>query len=157
MRASSLFPFNVYNSQGRKLWKRIPFWPSRIGWTGPIRVFSQNQGVRHWPGEPGSWEGREAWGWEGATIVKSKNSKSSHHTSGTTCTLNVLVHLGSYNKILQTRWLISSRNWLLEVQGHGAGMVVFGEGKPPSWVIDCLLLTVSSHGGRCQGSRWRLL
>lgn len=87
---------------------------------------------------------------------KSKNPKSSHHTSGTTCTVNVLVHLGSYNKLLQTRWLISSRI-LLKVQGHGTARVVFGEGKPPSWVADCLLLTVPSHGGRCWESHWRLL
>lgn len=66
---------------------------------------SQNQGLVT---DQGSQAPERAWrpGAEKvprAIIVKSKNPKSSHHTLGTTRTLNVLVHLGSSTKILQTR------------------------------------------------------
>lgn len=51
-----------------------------------------------------------------------------------------LVHLGCYNKVLYSGWIMNNGNWSLTVleagSGQGAGMVGFWWG-PASWFIDC--------------------
>lgn len=80
---------------------------------------------------------------------KLRKSQLRKHDDGRSERKNILIHLGTYNKIPEMGWHINSRNFsqLYKLEVHDLSASWLPVVRLASCLINNHLLTVSSHGG----------